>query len=327
MQIRGYLEKAIRISIIFIYEYLVIKVENFWESLGNFFKEFGYSLYLFWIKPADGSTPYILKLFFSLIFLVLGYFLIKLFINLLRKALKISKKKFANEKTIKNFIVSFCNITLNLLLVLTFLGFLGVNFNGLAQIFSSAILAIGLSLQDLISNFASGLIILSNKPFIVGDYIDLDNGSCEGTVIDVKFLNTVLQTFDGQVIVIQNKAVISSVIKNYSTNPIRRINITIALPYDTDIDLAKESLLSICDSEPSIQKDPKPVVYITDLNEYTVNFSLRCYVPTSLYRDILFNFNELILRKFKEEKIQLPRRPIQVLDENNKQVEVNNYVE
>lgn len=299
----------------------ILNANEFWTNVGNFFKQVGVDLYKFWIRPDEGN-PYLLTLLIAIVFLVLGFFLIKFFIKLLRRILKIGKKKFVNEKTIKNFIVNSLNIILNVLLVLGFLSILGVSLNGVATIFSSAILAIGLSLQDVIGNFASGLIILSNKPFIVGDYINLNQGECEGTVVDVKFLHTILLDVDGQEIFCPNKTITSGVIENYSKNPTRRINITVKVDLNCDLDLVKETLLSVCDCEPAILKDPTPVVYLTNIDEYSLNFSLRCFVPIDIYWNTLFKFHEIIIRKFRENNITIPLRKINIYDSDNRLVEM-----
>lgn len=301
----------------------LLDAASFWNGVSDFFKKFGYDLYKFWINPDEGN-PYILTFAFAIVFLIAGFFIIKLFIKLLKKILKIGKKKIVNEKTVKNFIVNSLNVILNVLLVVAFLAILGVNLNGIATIFSSAILAVGLSLQDVISNFASGLIILSNKPFIVGDYVDLNNGECEGTVVDVKFLHTVLVDTDGQEIFCPNKNITNATIENYTRNPNRRININVKVDHSSDIDLVKKVLLEIVDTEPAVLKDPKPACYLTSIEEYSLNFSLRCFVPIDIYWSTFYSFNELVIKKINENHIKIPFKKIEILDSNNKSMVMEN---
>lgn len=297
----------------------ILEGGDFWSNVRDFFVEFGQNLYKFWIKPDEGN-PYILTLFFAILALIVGHFLIKLAIKLLRKAFKINKKKFVNEKTIKNFIVNSLNVVLNVLLFIWFLSILGVNLSGISTIFSSAILAIGLSLQDVISNFASGLIILSTKLFVVGDYINVNNGECEGTVTDVKFLNTIIVDVDGQEISCPNKTITNAVIENYSKNPNRRIVINVKVELDADVDLIKKILLDAIKDEPGILKDPQPSCLVTNIEEYSLNISLRCLVPVGIYWDTLYHFNELVIKTLKENNIKNPFRKIEILDSNNKPV-------
>ena len=210
------------------------------------------------------------------------------------------------DRTIKTFLLSLVKVIANIAIVIIFLLILKVDLTGVAQIFSSAILAVGLSLQDVISNFASGVIILANKPFVVGDYIDLNNGEAEGTVIDVKFLVTALETVDKQIITVPNKNITGSVVKNYSKNPLRRITLNIGVDYSTNIDKAKNVILNIVKNDNRILEEPNPVVFLTAFNDSSLNLSLRCYVPNSMYWDILFSLNEKILLEFRKNDINIP---------------------
>ena len=283
---------------------------DFWNKVGKFFSNYGQELYNFWIAPKEG-TPYIITLIFALIYLVLGYFVIKLINKGIRKLLKLGKKKFVNEKTIKNFVANFINVCLNLFLVLSFLSILGVSLNGVATIFSSAILAVGLSLQDVIGNFASGLIILTTKPFITGDYVNINN-ECEGEVTDVKFLATYLLTYDKQVVVVPNKTITNSIITNYSTYHLRRVVINVGVDYSCNIDKVKEVMISLTKDDPRISNDFKPSVVLSSFGEYSLNFALRFYVDTNNYWDTLFEYNEKIIKSFQKENINIPYQRINI---------------
>ena len=270
---------------------------NFWTQVGEF-----------WIGGNNANgIPYLATVALALIFLVAGYFAIKLINRLVRKLLKLGKKQFVNERTIKKFIANVINVILNIVLVLGFLGILGVSLNGIATVFSSAILAVGLSLQDVIGNFASGLIILTSKPFIVGDTIQIvGNDSASGKVVDVKFLATYLETPNKQVIIIPNKTITTSNLENFSQNPTRRINLVVGVDYDTDIDKVKNCLLAIARDEPRVLIDPAPSCFLVELNDSSLDFSLRCFVNVNDYWDVLFEFNELVIKKFREENINIP---------------------
>lgn len=289
---------------------LLLNWNEFWNNLGEFFSSYGRKLYEFWINPTEG-TPYIITLVFALAFLVLGYFLIKLINKGIRKLFKIGKKKFENEKTIKNFAANLINVVLNVLLVLAFLSILGISLNGIATIFSSAILAIGLSLQDIIGNFASGLIILTTRPFITGDYVSI-NSECEGEVTDVKLLATYLLTYDKQIVVVPNKTITNSIITNYSSHHLRRVVISVGVDYNSDIDKVKTVMLSLTNGDKKIDQDVSPSVVLSSMGEYSLNFSLRFYVRTEDYWDVLFSYNEKIIKSFQENKINIPFKRIDI---------------
>lgn len=277
---------------------------TFWSDIRNSLKNSFANLREFWFGSTE-QQPYIVNFLAAIAFLILGLLLTRLFLAILRKLFKIDKK-LIKDRTIKTFLLSLIKVIANIGIVIIFLLILKVDLTGVAQIFSSAILAVGLSLQDVISNFASGVIILANKPFVVGDYIDLNNGEAEGTVIDVKFLVTALETVDKQIITVPNKNITGSVVKNYSKNPLRRITLNIGVDYSTNIDKAKNVILNIVKNDNRILEEPNPVVFLTAFNDSSLNLSLRCYVPNLMYWDILFSLNEKILLEFRKNDINIP---------------------
>ena len=277
---------------------------TFWSDIWNSLKNSIANLREFWFGSTE-QQPYIVNFLAAIAFLILGLLLTRLFLAILRKLFKIDKK-LIKDRTIKTFLLSLIKVIANIAIVIIFLLILKVDLTGVAQIFSSAILAVGLSLQDVISNFASGVIILANKPFVVGDYIDLNNGEAEGTVIDVKFLVTALETVDKQIITVPNKNITGSVVKNYSKNPLRRITLNIGVDYSTNIDKAKKLILNIVKNDNRILEEPNPVVFLTAFNDSSLNLSLRCYVPNLMYWDILFSLNEKILLEFRKNDINIP---------------------
>ena len=277
---------------------------TFWSDIWNSLKNSIANLREFWFGSTE-QQPYIVNFLAAIAFLILGLLLTRLFLAILRKLFKIDKK-LIKDRTIKTFLLSLLKVIANIAIVIIFLLILKVDLTGVAQIFSSAILAVGLSLQDVISNFASGVIILANKPFVVGDYIDLNNGEAEGTVIDVKFLVTALETVDKQIITVPNKNITGSVVKNYSKNPLRRITLNIGVDYSTNIDKAKNVILNIVKNDNRILEEPIPVVFLTAFNDSSLNLSLRCYVPNLMYWDILFSLNEKILLEFRKNDINIP---------------------
>ena len=291
---------------------------NFWNDFVGAIQNAWNDVTNFWIG-SETQTPYIANFLCAIVVLILGIAVIKLFIRILNKTLKLDKKVI-KERSVKVFIVSTIKIVLYFALVIVILAILRVELSGVTQIFSSAILAIGLSLQDVISNFASGIIILTSKPFVTGDYIKVEDQSVEGSVVDVRFLVTTIETVNKQIVTIPNKTITSSVLTNYTRNPLRRIVVNIGVDYSTDIDKAKKVLVDIANSEDRILENPKPVCYVTAFEASDINLSLRCYVPNVLYWDVFFALNEKVLIEFNKQNIQIPynRLVVQTLDEDGK---------
>ncbi len=276
---------------------------DFWASVGNAFATGWDQFISYWFSSENGQTPYIVTFSVGLTFLIVAYLLVKLVLMIIKKALKLDKD-FVKEKTIKRFFFNTLKIILYFAIVIIFLIILKADLSGLSTIISSAILAIGIALQDIVGNFASGVIIVNTKLFVIGEYIDV-GGLCEGTVEDVNFLNTQLRTVDGQQITVPNSTITKSVVKNYSRNAVRRICINLGVDYNTDIELAKKVLVEICQNDKRIMQEPAPQAVLTAFNEYSLNLSIRCYVPTSVYWTVLFDLNEKILYAFRENNISI----------------------
>lgn len=289
---------------------------EFWTKVGEAFRTSWNDLGNFWFGGGGNNSPYIANFVFAIVILVLGYFLIKLFLRILKKIFKIDKK-LIKEQTIKTFILNTLKVVLYFGLALLVLATLEVNLSGVATIFSSALLAIGLALQDVISNFASGIIILTSKPFVMGDYVNIGNGVCEGTVTSVKFLVTCIETVDKQNITIPNKTITSSVVMNYTQNPLRRLRVDIGVDYDTDIQKVKDILVNIANMDNRILLEPTPVAYLTAFQASSINISLRCYVPNEIYWTVYFDINEKIFLDFKKYGIEIPFNRIVVSSRNS----------
>lgn len=296
---------------------------NFWDELCKGVGKVFQDLKNFWFtgNPETGESPFIGNFIFATVVLLVGYFLIKLFLALLKKILQINKKN-TKEKTVKKFAINSLKVFLYFGLFLIVLGILKVDLSGVAQIFSSAVLAIGLALQDVISNFASGIIILSSKPFVIGDYVNIGNGDCEGIVTDVKFLVTRIETVDKQIVTIPNKTITSSVIMNYTANPLRRLKIDIGVDYNTDIAKAKEVLINLAKSDNRVLAEPAPVCYVTEFQSSAINLSLRCYVPNDLYWDVLFTLNEQLIYEFNKNGISIPFNRLVISSVSKEAIEV-----
>ncbi|MFA6755004.1 MAG: mechanosensitive ion channel family protein [Bacilli bacterium] len=281
---------------------------GYWESLWQ-------NITKFWLGDiGNGDTSgYIYKFGAALIVLVLGFILIKVICFGLRKAFRLDKKK-TKERTAKNFTLSVIKFVLNILLLLWILSILGADLTGLSTIFSSAILAVGLSLQDVVGNFASGIIILSSKPFVAGDYVSIKDAG-DGTVTDVRFLATYLKTIDGQVVIIPNKTITNGVIINYSTEPVRRLVLNVTVSYEADISKVKKILTNVIKTDKRVLKDPEVCCVVDSMDTSGVNVSLRCYVPNAVYWDMIYSFNENLVNELNKTKIYPQIKKVEVVQD------------
>ena len=180
-------------------------------------------------------------LFFAV--LLIGIIVIKLLLNLLKRLINRTKV----EKIAAGFFLMLLKFVLYLSLILVLLSIIGVNINGVLTALSALVLAIGLALQNIISNVANGLIIISNKMFKKGDYIIVDG--VEGSVVEINFLFTTLKTPDGKKITLPNSTIVNNSVVNVSAHSTRRIAMTFNVAYETDIELVKKVILDCVNSD------------------------------------------------------------------------------
>jgi small conductance mechanosensitive channel len=160
--------------------------------------------------------------------------------------------------------------------VLVALSFGGVNLGVLVGSLGLATVALGFALQDIVSNFAAGIVLLLEHPFTRGDYIT--TAGAEGTVEDVRVRATQLRSPDGQRVLVPNKQLFTSVLTNASATMRRRVEIVLELPYGQDAAKAREVLLTAAGSVDGVSGDPPPRLLTEDLGENALSLRLWCWV-------------------------------------------------
>ncbi|NDV79359.1 mechanosensitive ion channel family protein [Dysgonomonas sp. 511] len=208
------------------------------------------------------------------------------------------------EKTVRSFLDSLINITLQLVLFLMIVNVLGIQTTSFAAIIAAAGLAIGMSMKDNLSNFAGGVMLLINKPFRVGDRV-VAQGS-DGTVQSIGILYTVLLTGDNITIFLPNGPLSTGSITNYSAQKDRRVDITFNINYGADINEVKDILSSIIKSNSLIKQDPAPFVGVTTVNNGTIDITIRAWVNSGDYSTVSVGLNEEIYSTLSSKGIYVP---------------------
>ena len=286
-----------------------------WERLKNWIIGIGQSISGWFMGiDEDGLSP-LTRMVIAICVLIVGRILIKLLMKLLRKIFGVSNK-IGVDVSVKTFSLSVVNVILNIILAIVVLALLKVDFTAVSSVLSAGTVAIGLSLQDLISAFASGVVLLKTNHFKTGDYIHIQHsdGSCEGTVSSVGLIATTMETFDNQHIIIPNNKLVQGTITNYATNPTRRLVFNVSVDYDTDVALCKQVIQEVIGKDARILKDPKPSIVVSDLGEYSITFSIRGYIKLRDYWDVYFAIREQILLAFRERGIRIPFKRVVVED-------------
>ena len=236
------------------------------------------------------------------------YMLIKVIIRNMKKAVNTNN---AVEKTIPNFAISLLDIGLTVALFVYMLNSVfGVSTDSVVTIASVLTLGVSLALQDTIASLANGVIIVSSKPFVEGEYVDVNGIS--GTVVQVTLFNTVLKTFDGLMVTAPNTMITKNAVTNFSRLPTRRIDIEIPVSYDVDKKLLEETVMSIVEKDSNILPDPKANFVLISYNDKALVYSLRVWVSNALYWDVKFDLNSKILFALKESGIRVDNTQIKI---------------
>lgn len=173
-------------------------------------------------------------------------------------------------------------------------------------------LAVGFAAQETLANFIAGAVIFWDKPFRVGDWIEVHDELAR--VMRITFRSTRLLNYDGQLIVMPNTLILSGKISNHSAHPMTRISVPIGIGYENSIDKARETLLGMLAGDGRIAADPKPSVVVTECAASSVNLVLRFWVTDiSLQKPIFFEYLEKAKKSFDAAGINIPYPYRQIL--------------
>lgn len=240
------------------------------------------------------------SIIFAIVIFTLGRFVSLQFSNLIKKALYAA----GVEKTLVKFIGNLVYYFLLIVVVLASLSKIGVETTSFIAILGAAGLAVALSLKDSLKNFASGVMIIVFKPFKVRDSVVA--AGVAGIVVDVNIFSTVLLTADNQTIIIPNSSITSSTITNVNANTTRRIDITVGISYEDNIQKAKETLLDIINSSEKVLKEKPVGINVTKLGDFSVDITINVWVNTGDYGSTRFWLLENIKTTFDEVGISIP---------------------
>ena len=204
----------------------------------------------------------------------------------------------------QDFFVSIASKAVVFIGLLIALSQIGIELAPLLTGFGVAGVIIGFALQDTLSNFASGLMILIYRPYDVGDMVKV--AGVQGTVKDMSLVSTTVQTIDNQRLVIPNNKIWGDVINNITAERVRRVDMVFGIGYSDDIDKAKSVLNDIIINHPKVLKKPEHTIKLHTLNTSSVDFVVRPWVKTDDYWDVYWDVTETVKKRFDEEGITIP---------------------
>lgn len=240
----------------------------------------------------------------SIVIAIIIYFVGKALVSFINGMLGKMLERKKVDPTIQTFLKSLVNILLMVLLVISVVSALGVNTTSFAALLASAGVAVGMALSGNLQNLAGGIVVLLFRPFKVGDYIEAQGTG--GTVSEIQIFHTILTTPDNKKIFLPNGALSSGNITNYSKEPLRRVDFTVAVEYGADIDTVRKVLLELLNKDERILQEPAPFVALGSLADSSVNMTVRVWVKSENYWDVFFQTNEKIYNEFNRQGIQFP---------------------
>lgn len=261
-------------------------------------------------KYIDAVSAIMLNFLIYLVVFLLGLQIIKYITRILEKIFQKTKIDVGVSK----FLTSFIRVCLTILLIFFVLEKVGGSSSSLLAILGSAGIAISLALQNSLSNFASGIVLLIIHPFKVGDYIINSNGNVEGTVKKIGLFYTVLKGPDLRKITIPNSIVANNPIFNVSASKYRRIEVLLTITYETNLLKAKEILSEIFDNNKKLynKEEFKNAINVKDLKANGVLIRGIGFVENSLYLQTYFELLEEIKIKFDENGVELVHQNLMI---------------
>ena len=231
-----------------------------------------------------------------LVCLVVVRLLMKLVTKLVGRARRINDR-------LQKIILSAVKAALYVLTVIITAEALGVNTTSLTAIMSVLTLGITLAAEDILGNVAGGLVILSSRPFGIGDVIE--TAGTEGTVREITLNHTKIETYDGQIIMPPNKELSSSRIINYSTLGRRRVVRTVTASYDAPTETVKAACMEAVTATPNVLSDPAPDVSLTTYGSSSIEYTVRCWTAVDDYWGAFHALNENLRSAFERNGVEM----------------------
>lgn len=243
---------------------------------------------------------YIVNLAAAMLILVFGFIIARVISNGFNTLLRNRNL----DPTVAGFLSMLVRYSIIAFTLIAALSRVGVQTASVIAVLGAVGLAVGLSLQNSLSNLAAGVLIVTFRPMRVGEYVDI--GGTSGTVVSIQIFSTSLKTSDGKIVVIPNGSIIAGKIINYSREPIRRNEFIIGVDYSADVDKVIAILRAVAESHPHVLKEQAVVVALNEMAPSSLNFIVRCWSESSnlqqVYWDLMANFK----RELDANKIGIP---------------------
>ena len=239
------------------------------------------------------------KVLLAIIILWIGVFIIKK----LLKLFELTLEKSNISPNVRPFLISILNVSLKTALLIVVAGIIGIQLTIFATIIAASVFAIGMSLQGSLGNFASGLIVLSLKPYNVGDWIQIDDKF--GKVEEIGVFNTTVITPGFKTLIIPNAKITSDVVTNFSKKGVIRLEIDVTMPYDESFPKVKKIIIDALSTVSHIVNEPVPEIGINNFDSHSIQIAVRPFAHPNHFWEATFASHESIKNAFHKNGIQV----------------------
>lgn len=254
-----------------------------------------------WLASPEGGLRWAKNIFFFLLTLVAFWILGRIVGRLVARG--VQRVRGASD-LLRRFLVTLAKGGVLILGVVVALSMLEVNVGPFIAVFGVAGFVIGFAMQDSLSNFAAGVMILFYRPFDVGDAVEA--GGVSGTVRAMTLVSTTIHTWDNMLLIVPNSKIWGDVITNISGNATRRVDMVFGIGYGDDLDRARDVLESIVTGHEKVLDDPPPTIRVHELADSSVNFVVRPWTNKADYWDVYWDVTRAVKKRFDEAGISIP---------------------
>ncbi len=247
----------------------------------------------------DKAVFYLPKILLAGIILWAGFKVVRKLVQLFGNLLK----KTGFSETLRPFLSSTVGILLKGTVLFVIASVLGADLTGLVAILAAAGFAVGMALQGSLGNFASGILILTLKPYKINDWIQVDDKF--GRVEEIGIFSTDVLTPGNKILIIPNSMITDSVVTNYSEKGMIRLELEVTMPYEESFPRVQQIIEKALAEVPKILESPRPEIGIHNFDSHSITLLVRPFVLPDDFWEVTFGANKAIKKAFSGNQVKV----------------------
>lgn len=270
------------------------------------------AIILGWLKSPEGGLRWGKSILSFILIVVAARILSIILSRLTQRAVEMNKKC---SDLLRDFLVNIVRKGVFVIGVVVALSMLGINIGPLVAGIGAIGFIVGFALQGTLGNFAAGLMILTHRPYDVGDVVQ--TAGVTGFVQSMNLNTTTIKTFDNQIVVVPNGSIWGDNITNVTGSDTRRVDMMFGIGYSDDMGKAQGILEEILRSHPLVLDEPAPNVKVHELGDSSVNYICRPWTKTSDYWTVYWDVTRSVKERFDAEGVSIPfpQRDVHLFEE------------